>query len=170
MAVGQIVQKKPDPCSFVIFGVTGDLAHRLVVPALYNLAASDLLPDKFCLVGVARKGMTGDKLRDSLMKGLCEFATRPLDDAIARRLLECLTCIEADPKDPASFDAMSKQLDELEAARNTGGNRLFYLATPPRVPADQPRTRPHRHAGRERRVAAAGDRKPFGTDLASARR
>ena len=50
-------RRKPDPCSFVIFGVTGDLAHRLVVPALYNLAASDLLPDKFCLVGVARKGM-----------------------------------------------------------------------------------------------------------------
>ena len=62
MSVGQITQKKPDPCSFVIFGVTGDLAHRLVVPALYNLAASDLLPDKFCLVGVARKGLTSDKL------------------------------------------------------------------------------------------------------------
>ena len=88
MAVGQIAQKKPDPCSFVIFGVTGDLAHRLVVPALYNLAASDLLPDKFCLVGVARKGMTSDKLRDSLMKGLREFATRPVDDAIAQRLLD----------------------------------------------------------------------------------
>ena len=76
MAVGQIAQKKPDPCSFVIFGVTGDLAHRLVVPALYNLAASDLLPDRFCLVGVARKGMTSDRLRDSLMKGLRQFATR----------------------------------------------------------------------------------------------
>ena len=58
MAVGQTAQKKPDPCAFVIFGVTGDLAHRLVIPALYNLAASDLLPEKFCLVGVARKGMT----------------------------------------------------------------------------------------------------------------
>ena len=109
MAVGQIAQKKPDPCSFVIFGVTGDLAHRLVVPALYNLAASDLLPDRFCLVGVARKGMTGDSLRDSLLKGLRQFATQSVDDAIAQRLLSCLTCIEADPKDPASFDAMSKQ-------------------------------------------------------------
>src|SRR6186997_2411346 len=128
MAVGQVARKKPDPCSFVIFGVTGDLTHRLVVPALYNLAASDLLPDRFCLVGVARKGMTSDKLRDSLMKGLREFATRPVEDAIVQRLFGCLTCIEADPKDPASFDAMSKQLTELEAARGTGGNRLFYLA------------------------------------------
>src|SRR6188768_4190384 len=116
MTVNHAKQKKPDPCSFVIFGVTGDLAHRLVVPALYNLAASDLLPDKFCLVGVARKGLTSDRLRDSLMKGLREFATRPVDDAIAERLLSCVTCIEADPKDPASFDAMSKQLTELEAA------------------------------------------------------
>src|SRR6187455_405860 len=117
MAVGQTAQKKPDPCSFVIFGVTGDLAHRLVIPALYNLAASDLLPDKFCLVGVARRGMTSDSLRDSLMKGLREFATRPVDDTIAQRLLSCVTCIEADPKDPASFDAMSTELDRLETAR-----------------------------------------------------
>src|SRR5438132_465234 len=115
MAVGQTAQKKPDPCSFVIFGVTGDLAHRLVVPALYNLAASDLLPDWFCLVGVARKGMTSDRLRDSLMKGLRQFATQQVDEAISQRLLECLTCIEADPEDPASFDAMSKQLGDLEA-------------------------------------------------------
>ena len=65
------------------------------------------------------------------MKGLRKFATRPVDDAIAKRLLECVTCIDADPKEPASFDAMREQLDELEAARSTGGNRLFYLATPP---------------------------------------
>src|SRR5213078_3698894 len=99
MAVGQIAQKKPDPCSFVIFGVTGDLAHRLVLPALYNLAASDLLPDKFCVVGVARKAMASDELRKDLMKGLRKFATRPVDDAIAKRLLECVTSIAADPKD-----------------------------------------------------------------------
>ena len=170
MAVGQIAQKKPDPCSFVIFGVTGDLAHRLVVPALYNLAASDLLPDRFCLVGVARKGMTSDRLRDSLMKGLRQFATRPVDDAIAQRLLACVTCIEADPKEPASFDAMSKQLDELEAARDTGGNRLFYLATPPNaflpISRELGRTGMLAENGAWRRLVVE---KPFGTDLASAK-
>src|SRR5207237_6583409 len=117
-------QKKPDPCCFVIFGVTGDLAHRLVVPALYNLAAGDLLPEKFCVVGVARKGMTSEMLREDLMKGLRKFATRPVDEAIAKRLLSCVTAIEADPKDPTSFDAMREQLDALEQARGTGGNRL----------------------------------------------
>src|SRR5437667_2208604 len=169
MAVGQTAQKKPDPCSFVIFAVTGDLAHRLVVPALYNLAASDLLPDRFCLVGVARKGMTSDKLRDSLMKGLRQFATQPANDAIAQRLLSCLTCIEADPEDPASFDAMSKQLGELEAARNTGGNRLFYLATPPNaflpISRELGRTGMLAENGAWRRLVVE---KPFGTDLASA--
>ena len=71
----------------MIFGVTGDLAHRLVVPSLYNLAVNDLLPDNFCIVGVARKGMTSEELTDSLTKGLHQFATRKVDDAIARRLL-----------------------------------------------------------------------------------
>ena len=83
MTVTQAKQKKPDPCSFVIFGVTGDLAHRLVVPALYNLAANDLLPDNFCIVGIARKGMSGEELTESLMTGLRQFATRKVDDAIA---------------------------------------------------------------------------------------
>jgi glucose-6-phosphate 1-dehydrogenase len=165
-------QKKPDPCSFVIFGVTGDLAHRLVVPALYNLAATDLLPEKFCVVGVARKGMSSDELRDSLMKGLRQFATQKVDDAIAKRLLECVTCIEADPGDPASFDAMRQQLEKLEAARSTGGNRLFYLATPPNAfaPISEQLGRAgllkEEENGAWRRLIVE---KPFGTDLASAK-
>ncbi|MEY2503523.1 MAG: glucose-6-phosphate 1-dehydrogenase, partial [Verrucomicrobiota bacterium] len=170
MSVGQIAQKQPDPCAFVIFGVTGDLAHRLVIPALYNLAASDLLPARFCLVGVARKGTTSDKLRDSLMKGLRQFATRPVDDAIAQRLLACVTCVEADPREPESFDAMSKQLDELEATRDTGGNRLFYLATPPNaflpISRELGRTGMLAENGAWRRLVVE---KPFGTDLASAK-
>jgi glucose-6-phosphate 1-dehydrogenase len=164
-------QKKPDPCSFIIFGVTGDLTHRLVIPALYNLAATDLLPDKFCVVGVARKAMSNDELRERLMKGLHQFATRPVDDAIAKRLLECVTCIAADPSDPASFDRLREQLEELEARRQTGGNRLFYLATPP--DAFAPIIRELGRTGLLREEKGAWRRlvieKPFGTDLASAK-
>jgi glucose-6-phosphate 1-dehydrogenase len=163
--------KKPDPCSFVIFGVTGDLAHRLVLPALYNLAAGDLLPAKFCVVGIARKAMSNAALRDSLMKGLREFATRPVDDAIAERLLECVTCIAADPKDPASLDRLREQLEKLEANRATGGNRLFYLATPP--DAFAPIARELGRAGLLKEDGGAWRRliveKPFGTDLKSAK-
>jgi glucose-6-phosphate 1-dehydrogenase len=170
MAVGKQAQTKPDPCSFVIFGVTGDLTHRLVIPALYNLAANDLLPEKFCVVGIARKGMSSDELRNSLMEGLHKYATRKVDDAIAQRLLGCLSCIEADPKDPASFDAMSKQLDELETAQKTDGNRLFYLATPPNaflpISKELGRTGMLKENGSWRRLVIE---KPFGTDLASAK-
>jgi glucose-6-phosphate 1-dehydrogenase len=166
MANGQ----RPDPCSFIIFGVTGDLAHRLVIPALYNLAATNLLPEKFCIVGVARKGMSSTELTDSLMKGLRQFATRKVDEALARQLLECVTCVEADPRDPASFDAMRDRLDKLEAARNTGGNRLFYLATPPNaflpISRELGRTGMLAENGSWRRLVIE---KPFGTDLASAR-
>jgi glucose-6-phosphate 1-dehydrogenase len=118
-------QKRPDPCSFVVFGVTGDLAHRLVIPALYNLAAAELLPDRFCVVGIARKAMPNDELRDSLMKGLREFATRPVEDKIAKRLLDCVTCIEGDPKAPDTFDRMQEKLEMLETVQVSGGNRLF---------------------------------------------
>jgi len=164
------VQAKPDPCSFVIFGVTGDLTHRLVIPALYNLAATGLLPDRFCVVGVARKAMSVDEVRASLMEGLKKFATRPVDQAIARRLLQCISSIEADPEDPASFDAMRQKLEKLEKDRATGGNRLFYLATPPNAFA--PISRELGRAGLLKEEGGAWRRlvveKPFGTDLASA--
>jgi len=164
-------QKKPDPCSFVIFGATGDLTHRLVMPALYNLAATDLLPEKFCVVGIVRKAMSNEALRESLMKGLRQFATRPVDDDVAKRLLECVTSIEADPKDPPSFGRMREQLEKLEAKREMGGNRLFYLAVPP--DAFAPIARGLGSAGLLKQDGGAWRRlvveKPFGTDLESAK-
>jgi glucose-6-phosphate 1-dehydrogenase len=165
-------QRKPENCAFVIFGATGDLTHRLVIPSLYNLAAENLLPEKFCVVGVARRTMSNDELRDSLMKGLCEFATRPVDDVVAKQLLQCVTFVEADPKDPPSFDALHKHLDALECSRGTGGNRLFYLATPPAAFA--PTARELGRTGLLKEENGAWRRlvieKPFGTDLASARK
>jgi glucose-6-phosphate 1-dehydrogenase len=161
---------KPDPCSFVIFGATGDLTHRLVLPALYNLAAADLLPEKFCVVGVARNGMSNEDMRESLLKGLRQYKARPIDEAIAKRLLECVTSIEADPSDPASFDAMAEQLNKLEAKRETGGNRLFYLATPPSafapIAKQLGRSGMLKENGSWRRLVVE---KPFGTSLASAK-
>jgi glucose-6-phosphate 1-dehydrogenase len=172
MANGQFSQKKPESCVFVIFGVTGDLTHRLVIPSLYNLAATNLLPEKFCVVGVARKATSHAALRESLLQGLKKYATRPIEDAIAERLLECVTSVEADPSDPASFDAMKQQIEKLEAARSTGGNRLFYLATPPGAFAPIAR-----QLGRTGLLHQDDDgpwrrlvvEKPFGTDLASAK-
>ena len=115
--------------------------------------------------------MSNDALRDSLMRGLRQFATRPVDDAIATRLLECVTCIAADPREPASFDKMRQQIERLEANRSTGGNRLFYLATPP--DAFAPISRELGRTGLLSEESGAWRRlvieKPFGTDLASAK-
>jgi glucose-6-phosphate 1-dehydrogenase len=163
-------QKKAGNCCFVLFGVTGDLTHRLVIPALYNLAAGNLLPENFCLVGVARKGMSSAQLAESLMEGLQKHATRKIDDAVSKHLFSCVTCIEADNKDPASFDAMRGQLEKIEAERKTGGNRLFYLATPPSafLPVAQQlgRTGMLKEDRSWRRLVVE---KPFGTDLESAK-
>jgi glucose-6-phosphate 1-dehydrogenase len=162
---------KPEPCCFVIFGVTGDLAHRLVIPALYNLAATDLLPDQFCIVGIARQKMSDDDLRKSLMDGLNKHATRSVKKEIAEKLLSCLTCLEADPADPASFDQLSKSFEKLEKEKGTCGNRLFYLATPP--DAFAPIANQLGRVGLLREERGAWRRliveKPFGTDLASAK-
>ncbi|RED30544.1 glucose-6-phosphate 1-dehydrogenase [Rhodopseudomonas thermotolerans] len=161
----------PDGCAFVIFGVTGDLTHRLVIPALYNLAEAGLLPEKFCVVGVTRKEMASDDLRESLLQGLRKYATRPVDDKVADQLLYCVTAISADPSEPDSFDRLRERLEKLEANRNTGGNRLFYLATPP--DAFAPIATELGRAGLLEETSGAWRRlvveKPFGTDLASAK-
>lgn len=160
--------QRPQSCAFVIFGITGDLTHRLVIPSLYNLAVGELSPKPFCIVGVARHSISNDALRESLMKGLRQFATRSVDDKVANRLLECVTSVEADPGDPPSFDRLKERLEKLEADRNTGGNP--YLATPPdafapiacqfgRVGVSKEGHGPWRRLVVE---------KPFGTDLASA--
>ena len=148
------------PAAFVIFGVTGDLAHRLVMPALYNLAANELFPDKFCVVGIARKATSNEDLRDSLMKGLRQFATRKVDDKIAERLLECVTSIAADPK---RSGLVRQHAQAARRARSARANRrqpaVLSGDAAQCVRPDRQAARPHRHAGGERRVAAAGGRK-----------
>src|SRR3954453_16878132 len=97
---------RPDPCCFVLFGATGDLAHRLVIPALYNLAASGLLPDPFAIVGVARRDVSADDLRTRFHKGLRQFATQDVDDDVARRLFQRLAAVSADVEDEGSFERL----------------------------------------------------------------
>ena len=167
MTVASNKPRNLEPCCFVIFGVTGDLTHRLVIPALYNLAESGLLPEQFCLVGIVRKQMSEDDLRQSLMEGLKKHATRPVKTEIAAKVLNCLTCVEADPSDPSSFDTLSKACEKLETRTGTCGNRLFYLAVPPTAFA--PIAEQLGRVGLLRETNGTWRRlvveKPFGTDL-----
>ena len=173
MANGSFAYKKPDSCAFVIFGVTGDLTHRLVMPSLYNLAASNLLPDRFCIVGITRKEASSEKLRDDLLEGLRKYATRTIEHEVAKRLLQCVTAIEADPAEPESFDRLKDKLEKLEAKRETDGNRLFYLATPPNAFAPIAEQLGRVGLLQEQDNGTPWNRlvveKPFGTDLASAK-
>jgi glucose-6-phosphate 1-dehydrogenase len=159
-----------ESCTFVIFGVTGDLAHRLLIPALYNLAASGLLPEVFALVGVARGEMSGDSLRANLRKSLTQFATRPVDEKIADRLFARVSFVPGAADDAQTYERLRVELEKIEGANVTGGNRLFYLATPP--VAFTPIGRHLGQSGLAREENGAWRRviieKPFGTDLASA--
>ncbi|HRO16402.1 MAG TPA: glucose-6-phosphate dehydrogenase, partial [Paracoccus sp. (in: a-proteobacteria)] len=160
-----------EPCCFVLFGAAGDLARRLIFPALYNLADAGLLPEKFCILGVDLAGPDRDALRDRLRQGLDEFATRPVRAELADRLLGCLEAVRADPADPRSAQGLKARLDALRRDRGIA-NHLFYLAVPP--VAFLPTARMLGAAGLLREDGEGWRRlvieKPFGTDLASARR
>jgi glucose-6-phosphate 1-dehydrogenase len=163
--------RPPDPCCLVIFGASGDLTHRLLLPALYNLGVSGLLPEAFGLIGVGRSASTSEAFRDDLAKTLPKFATRKIDQNVVKRVLGCVGYVQGDPEEEATYQKIGKELERIERDRGTKGNRLFYLATPPAAFAPigfhlgQSRLACEEN-GAWRRVVIE---KPFGTDLASAR-
>jgi glucose-6-phosphate 1-dehydrogenase len=160
-----------DPCCFVIFGASGDLTHRLLVPALYNLAAAGALPDAFSVIGVARAEMSDDAFRAGLQDSLRKFATRQVDSATADKLFTCTSYVQGTAEDPRTYQALRDEFERVERTRATRGNRLFYLATPPAAFA--PIGCHLGQSGLAREADGAWRRviieKPFGTDLNSAR-
>jgi glucose-6-phosphate 1-dehydrogenase len=158
-----------DPCCLVIFGASGDLTHRLLVPALYNLAEDGLLPEAFALIGVARSQSTGEAFREDLAKSLPKFATRPIDESVVKKVLGCIAYVQGDPGDEATYKKIGRELERIERDRGTK-NRLFYLATPPAgfavIGCHLGQSGLARQDnGAWRRIVIE---KPFGTDLASA--
>jgi glucose-6-phosphate 1-dehydrogenase len=171
MTVTSATARPADPCCFVIFGASGDLTHRLLVPALYNLGVAGLLPEAFALIGVARSQSSSETFRADLAKSLPKFATRPIDEDVVKRLLSRVAYVQGDPDDNATYDKIGRELARIERERGTKGNRLFYLATPPAGFAPIGCHLGQSGLAREengawRRVVIE---KPFGTDLASAR-
>jgi glucose-6-phosphate 1-dehydrogenase len=160
-----------DPCCLVIFGATGDLTHRLLLPALYNLEVAGLLPQAFALIGVARGVSSSEAFRDDLAESLPKFATREIDDSVVKKVLACVAYVQGEPDDAATYQKIGQELTRIERERGTKGNRLFYLATPPQVFASIGSHLGQSGLAREdngawRRLVIE---KPFGTDLASAR-
>jgi glucose-6-phosphate 1-dehydrogenase len=174
--------RHPDPCSLVMFGVTGDLAHRKLIPALYDLACHGVLPFGTTLVGYGRQEMTDDAFRELMRNAIDDYyGVEVVDGSMCERILQSPRYVHGQFDDPEGYKNLAGVLDELDAT-GSRGNRMFYLATPPsqfEVIVEQLGA-----AGLARRGAFDGERaqaggaragwtrvvieKPFGRDLETA--
>jgi glucose-6-phosphate 1-dehydrogenase len=130
--VGLETERTPAPCTFVVFGASGDLTRRKLLPALYNLAVSRLLPPGFSIVGFAVTELTEEAFRESMHEGLAQFSRRkPLDETVWADFASRLHYVSGSFGDVANFQKLRAKLEELDAKNGTRGNRLYYLAIPP---------------------------------------
>jgi glucose-6-phosphate 1-dehydrogenase len=171
---GLHLERVPDPSIMVLFGATGDLAHRKVIPAMYHLWRTNLLPHEFLVLAVGRRPYDDDTFVDEVHTSLQQYSrVLPLDEAAWSSFSERIRYHRCDFSDPDGFDVLASRLEDIDEEHGTRGNRLFYLATQPsqfaeivtqlgRVGLDH-----ERHDGGWRRVVIE---KPFGHDLDSAKK
>lgn len=128
-----LIERPIPPCCLVIFGATGDLTHRKLIPALFSLEAQGLLPDHFKIVGFARREYSDHSFRDELQASVEEFAPDLWKEShkdwakFARRVV----FHRSDFDNAQGFNWLKERLDKFDASEGTAGNRLYYLATPP---------------------------------------
>jgi glucose-6-phosphate 1-dehydrogenase len=160
----QLIQERSaPPATLVIFGASGDLTRRKLLPAVESLARHNRLPEQFALVGVARTPMADEQFADSALGG------RSLADK--RQLMGGIRYVSGGYDDPETYKRLGEVLDELDAHRGTAGNRLFYLSTP--AEAFEPVINGLAGAGLNQSLEGSFSRlvieKPYGRDLPSAR-
>jgi glucose-6-phosphate 1-dehydrogenase len=163
------------PCVLVLFGVTGDLASKKLLPAIYDLANRGLLPPGFSLVGFARRDWADDDFERLTHDAVKAHARTPFRETVWQQVAEGVRFVPGEFADDEAFDRLAECLAQLDIDRGTGGNYAFYLSVPPKafpeVVAQLKRsglsTPPEGPVGRQpwRRVVIE---KPFGHDLASA--
>jgi glucose-6-phosphate 1-dehydrogenase len=159
------------PCGLVIFGVTGDLARKKLMPAVYDLANRGLLPPGFALTGFARRDWADEDFAQVVYESVKEHARTPFREDVWQQLADGCRFVSGEFADDAAFDTLARTIADLDRVRGTGGNHAFYLSVPPSsfpVVVEQLK--------RSGLSAANGDawrrivvEKPFGHDLASAR-
>jgi glucose-6-phosphate 1-dehydrogenase len=172
-----VEDRTSDACAMVIFGASGDLTRRKLMPALCNLAWERALPGGFAVVGVARREKTDDSFRAEMREAVAAFSRRkPIDEALWADFERGLTYVRGAATEPATYESLRAHLERIDNERATRGNRLFYLAVPPSefapIVDGLRRSRLVTPAARTR-TSGAWSRvvfeKPFGHDLASAR-
>lgn len=156
--------------SIVIFGVTGDLARKKLMPAIYDLANRGLLPPGFALVGFARREWGREDFEQVVHDAVREHARTPFDEEVWQHLAEGFRFVQGNFDDDAAFDTLAETLVELDDTRGTGGNHAFYFSIPPKafptVLQQLARSGISRGNGDQwRRVVIE---KPFGSDLQTA--
>jgi glucose-6-phosphate 1-dehydrogenase len=158
------------PTVLVMFGATGDLAHRKLLPALYNLAHDGALPERFELIGVARREQPGDQFRQLAEESIERFSRRKPDPDVLAGLLGDLRYISGTFDDEHVYTALDRTLEELDKKAGRPLNRVFYMATSPEffplIVAKLGETGLQHSDRAETRLVVE---KPFGYDLASAR-
>jgi glucose-6-phosphate 1-dehydrogenase len=167
LAEGLRLRRRPDPCILVIFGASGDLTAKKLLPALYALEVRGLLPEKFGIIGAARTEETDDAFRERMKQAVKDHARDPFDEEVWKKLAAGMRYVTLDFADDKGEDELRDALTELDEQRGTGGNRVYYFAVPPSAIG----TLVEEIA--ERRGAEGWIRlvieKPFGHDLASAK-
>jgi glucose-6-phosphate 1-dehydrogenase len=171
LAVGQAAPIAAEPVTLVIFGGAGDLAHRKLLPALYNLHVDGLLPPRFAAVGIGRNALTDEAYRDFAKDGVRRFSRRPLDEATWQAFAASLCFVTGSVDDARAFAPLGSRLDLVEHERGLPGNRIYYLAVPPAmfVPTvDQLARARFVVKGQAKPFARLIIEKPIGHDLDSA--
>ncbi|MFV2064872.1 MAG: glucose-6-phosphate dehydrogenase, partial [Chloroflexota bacterium] len=131
LRTGTRLERVPDPSLVVIFGGTGDLAHRKILPAFYNLRRAGLLPLETSIVGYSRRPYSDQAYADEMREAVVEHSRNPVERALWDDFAQMLHYQQGDFSDPASYARLAERLDQIDAAAGCRGNRLFYLATPP---------------------------------------
>ncbi len=170
---GLRLERMPDPCAFVLFGGTGDLAHRKVLPALLQLWRTHLLPHEFAVVAIGRRPYDDETFRAEIRGSLEVHARVAVESAVIDEFLARVVYLHGDLAEPGTYERLAARLGELDATVGTSGNYLFYLATQPSAFA--PIVGDIGRVGLDHETRAGGWRrivieKPFGRDLDSARR
>ena len=169
--------RNPDPCIMVIFGVSGDLTSRKLMPSLYDLAVRVPLPGSFSIVGVSRRDWSDEDFRAEMYNAVKEHATEPVTPSTWESFARGLSFVQGNFDDPKTYDRLADQLKIVDEERGGNGNRLFYLSTPPDAYEHIVRYLVEKNLATRQEIYSNPTEgwtrivveKPFGTDLASAR-
>ena len=168
---GIATRSVPDACTVVIFGATGDLTHRKLIPALYNIAADGELPPDVAVVGFARRDKSEEAFRNEMGEAVRKHSRQTVRDELWENFARSLFYHTSDFGDANGYKQLAERLDQFDKERGTSGNRLFYFAAAPEQ--FEPILQQLKAAGLNQSPNGGWTRviveKPFGTDLDSAR-